>query len=93
MNDSLNHGFSLPPEQQAIRDKCFHPSGTFVEFPIEDVKTSIPARFEKIVQRYPEYTAIKTGERVVTYAELNGIANRLARVMLARGGIEVLMST
>ena len=30
-------------------DNCFHPSGTFVEFPIEDVETSIPARFEKIV--------------------------------------------
>ena len=86
MSDLLKYSFKLPPEQQAIRDKCFHPSGTFVEFPIEDVKTSIPARFEKIVQRYPEYTAIKTGERVVTYAELNGIANRLARVMLARGG-------
>jgi hypothetical protein len=41
MNDSLNHGFRLPPEQQAIRDTCFHPSGTFVEFPIEDVETSI----------------------------------------------------
>ena len=40
MTDSLNHGFKLPPEQQAIRDKCFHPSGTFVEFPIEDVETS-----------------------------------------------------
>ena len=40
----------LPPEQEAIRAKCFHPSGTFVEFPIEDVETSIPARFEKIVQ-------------------------------------------
>ena len=40
----------LPPEQQAIRDGCFHPSGTFVEFPIEDVETSIPARFEKIVR-------------------------------------------
>lgn len=40
----------LPPEQEAIRAKCFHPSGTVVEFPIEDVETSIPARFEKIVR-------------------------------------------
>ena len=40
---------NLPPEQEAIRARCFHPSGTFVEFPIEDVETSIPARFEKIV--------------------------------------------
>lgn len=35
MNDTLKHGFKLPPEQQAIRDKCFHPWGTFVEFPFE----------------------------------------------------------
>ena len=62
MSDSLKYSVSLPPDQQVIRDKCFHPSGTFVEFPIEDVENSIPARFEKIVQKYPEYTAIKTGE-------------------------------
>jgi hypothetical protein len=44
----MSHSFpQTPPEQQAIRDKCFHPSGTFVEFPMEDVETSIPARFEK----------------------------------------------
>jgi amino acid adenylation domain-containing protein len=86
MSNPFKYTVDLPPEQQAIRDKCFHPSGTFVEFPIEDVQTSIPARFEKIVQRYPEYTAIKIGERVVNYAELNGIANRLARSILARGG-------
>jgi amino acid adenylation domain-containing protein len=86
MSNPFKHTVDLPPEQRAIRDKCFHPSGTFVEFPIEDVETSIPARFEKIAQRYPEYTAIKIGERVVNYAELNGIANRLARSILARGG-------
>jgi len=28
-------GANLPPEQEAIRAKCFHPSGTFVEFPKE----------------------------------------------------------
>ena len=40
----------LPPEQEAIRAKCFHPSRTVVEFPIEDVETSIPAGNEKIVR-------------------------------------------
>ena len=58
MSDCLRHAFQLPPEQQAIRDKCFHPSGTFVEFPIEDVETSIPAGFEKIVRLYPERLAV-----------------------------------
>jgi len=27
---------NLPLEQQAIRARCFHPSGEFVEFPKED---------------------------------------------------------
>jgi amino acid adenylation domain-containing protein len=85
MDDSPKYSFELPPQQQAIRDKCFHPSGTFAEFPMADVESSIPARFEKIVQRYPEHTAIKINDRVATYAELNGIANRLARVIVARG--------
>jgi hypothetical protein len=52
----------LPPEQQAIRDRCFHPAGTFVEFPMEDVETSIPDRFAKIVRRYPNRIAISTLE-------------------------------
>src|SRR4026208_1052526 len=86
MSDAQRQSFQLPPEQQAIRNKCFHPSGTFVEFPIEDVETSIPARFENIVEKYPERIAIKVNDRVVTYAELNGIANRLARRIVACGG-------
>lgn len=70
--------FSIPPEQQAIRDKCFHPSGTFVEFPIEDVETSIPARFEKIVRRYPDQMAVKMEGSGLTYNSLNKSANRIA---------------
>ena len=84
MSDSLKHGFKLPPEQQAIRDKCFHPSGMFVEFPIEDVETSIPARFEKIVRLYPQRTAIKTDNDALTYDQLNSAANRLAMEIVAR---------
>ena len=79
------HKSELPPEQQATRDKCFHPSGTFVEFPKEDVETSIPARFEKIVQMYPERIAVETDDESVTYEALNGAANRLANVILANG--------
>ncbi len=86
MSDPIPDKFPLPRQQQAIRDKCVHPSGTFVEFPIEDVETSIAARFEKIVKRYSDYTAIKIGKRVVTYAELNGIANRVSRAVAAHGG-------
>ncbi len=78
----------LPPEQQAIRDKCFHPSGTFVEFPKEEIEQSIPARFEKIVSKYPDRIAIKLGEQFPTYAELNSQANRLAHSIVDRRGDE-----
>ncbi|MGZ8520926.1 MAG: AMP-binding protein, partial [Candidatus Binatia bacterium] len=84
MDDSPIPSFNLPPEQQRIRDKCLHPSGTFVEFPMADVESSIPARFEQVVRQYPNYIAIKAGDQVVTYAELNALANRVAGVILAR---------
>ena len=35
MPESQNRNLKVRPEQQAIRDKCFQPLGTFVEFPIE----------------------------------------------------------
>lgn len=76
----------LPPEQQAIWDKCFHPSGKFVEFPKEDVETSIPERFEKIVRRFPDVPAVKIRNRPVTYQELNQAANCLAHAILAQRG-------
>ena len=76
----------LPPEQDAIRAKCFHPSGTFVEFPQEDVETSIPERFEKIAARFPDRVAVKLRNRLLTYRELNEAANRLARDILTQRG-------
>jgi amino acid adenylation domain-containing protein len=74
----------LPPEQQAIRAKCFHPSGMFVEFPREEVEKSIPERFEKIVWLHPDRVAVKTANYFVTYAELNRAANRVTRAVLAQ---------
>lgn len=76
----------LPPEQEAIRAKCFHPSGTFVAFPIEDVETSIPARFEKIVRMYPDRIAAKMSGSALTYYELNQAANRIAHAIAAKRG-------
>lgn len=72
----------LPPEQEAIRAKCFHPSGTFVEFPSEDIETSIPERFEKIARAHPDHLAIKTPADELTYAELNSAANRVAHTLI-----------
>ncbi|MGH7794216.1 MAG: non-ribosomal peptide synthetase [Candidatus Binatia bacterium] len=76
----------LPPEQEAIRAKCFHPSGTFVEFRKKELEQSIPARFEQQVRRYPDRLAIKTRSHELTYDGLNRASNRVARAVLARRG-------
>ncbi|HET9550023.1 MAG TPA: non-ribosomal peptide synthetase [Candidatus Binatia bacterium] len=74
----------LPSEQQAIRDKCFHPSGMFVEFPNDAIEHSIPGLFEKIVRMYPDRVAVKTKNLLLTYAELNRAANQLACAIVAQ---------
>ena len=77
---------NLPPEQKALRTKCFHPSGLFVEFKKQEIEQSIPGRFEKIVRQYPERLAVKTKDRSLTYGELNQAANRIAHAILAKRG-------
>src|SRR5262245_1800743 len=72
--------------QQAIKAKCFHPLGKFEEFPKEDVETSIPNRFEKIVRMYPERVAVKDKNHALTYRVLDQIANRIAQAILAQCG-------
>src|SRR5262249_45194746 len=71
---------------QAIRDRCGHPSGTFVEFPIADVDRSIPELFEAQVDRFPDRVAVRTRAAAVTYAELNRLANRVAHTLLQGAG-------
>jgi amino acid adenylation domain-containing protein len=77
---------NLPAEQEAIRAKCFHPSGEFEEFQKDDLEKSIPDRFEKIVRQYPDRIAVNAGSQAVTYAELNAMANRLARLIVNERG-------
>jgi amino acid adenylation domain-containing protein len=79
---------NLPPDQQAIREKCYHPSDTFLEFPMIDVGTSIPERFEKIVTMFPERLAVEDGKRAFTYKQLNQAANCIARTILEQPEIE-----
>ena len=73
-------------EQEVIQGKCFHPSGKFVEFPKQDVETSIPKRFEKIAGQFPDRVAVTMRNRTLTYQELNQAANRLAHAILAQRG-------
>ena len=76
----------LSPEQQAIRARCFHPSGAYSEFKKEEIEQSIPDRFEQIVRKYSDRIAVKTADDVLTYAELNAMANLIARAVLAQRG-------
>jgi non-ribosomal peptide synthetase component F len=71
MSEIAKSFVDLPPAQQAIRAKCLHPSGNFVEFKKEEIEQSIPARFEEIVRRYPDRIAVKTAHHSLTYAELD----------------------
>ena len=86
MNTLSSYSTVLPPEQQAIRDKCFHPTGTFTEFTKEAVERSIPDRFEEQVRKYPDRLAVKFEDQVLTYDQLNIAANRLAQTILEKHG-------
>jgi amino acid adenylation domain-containing protein len=86
MSDQSRPVTNLPPEQEAIRARCFHPTGSFVKFDKEEIEQSIPARFEKIVRQYPDRLAVKMGNLALTYGELNKTANQVARAILAARG-------
>jgi non-ribosomal peptide synthetase component F len=70
MSSVFLSGMCLPPEQEAIRRKCFHPTGTFEEFRKEEVERSVPERFYQIVAKSPDRLAIKGKNHSLTYKEL-----------------------
>lgn len=53
---------------------------------MEEVETSIPERFERIVHQFPNRIAVKTADQSMTYAGLNAQANRIARTLFAETG-------
>ena len=62
------------------------PANPFIEFSKNDIEQSIGSRFEQIVDRGPSRIAIKVEDRVLTYATLNKMANRVAHALLAASG-------
>ena len=86
MNKSPRDLFGLPPHQQALQARCFHPTSPFIEFRKEEVEQSIPERFEDQVRRHSQRLAIKTKDQELTYYELNAAANRLAHRILEKLG-------
>ena len=88
MSDFPTPTVSNRSQQQAVRDKCFHPTGTFIEFKKEEIEQSIPDRFEAQVRRNPDHLALKARDHAMTYDELNRAANRVAHGILAQRGTE-----
>jgi acyl-coenzyme A synthetase/AMP-(fatty) acid ligase/acyl carrier protein len=89
MGESLRLPENLPEEQQAIRAKCFHPSGTFVEFGRDEIEQSIPDRFEKVVRRYYDRLAVQVGDDALTYDFVDKAANRIGRAVLDKLGEKI----
>ena len=63
-----------------------HPVHTFVPFENTAIDQSISARFEQQVARYPDRPAVVSAELQLSYAELNQVANRIARAVLSHLG-------
>src|SRR5262249_31777520 len=58
----------------------------FVEFKKEEIEQSIPKRFVRQVEAYPDRLAIKTRSHELTYDALNSASNRMALAILERRG-------
>src|SRR5262245_60506100 len=54
----------------------------FRRFERREVETSLPARLDRIVERYPSQVAIEDGDVKVTYADLDRESNRVAHRLL-----------
>jgi len=58
MSEFTTHVSKLPPEHEAIRASCFHPTGTFDEFPKEAIE--LPVQSLLHAPMVAEMTAIMT---------------------------------
>ena len=74
----------IAPEQIAVRAKCFHPTGKFLEFRDDEVEQSILDRFDRMVRLHPQRLAVKSKTHSWTYESLNRIANHIARAIAER---------
>ena len=86
MHTSTGDHVNPPPQQQALRAKCVHPTSAFTAFRKEEIEQSIPERFEEQARRHSQRLAIKAQDHQLTYDELNAAANRIAHAILADRG-------
>jgi len=86
MDSALAHLPDLPPQQEAIRAKCFHPTGVFVESTEDDLEQPVCDLFERMVFAHADRLAVRSRRIELTYGELNRAANRVARAILEQKG-------
>ena len=76
------------PLEQLIQRHDVRPNNPFIKFDKKDVELSVPERFQKQVDMYPEQIAVRAGEYSFTYDALNKLANRIARAILTKGNLK-----
>jgi amino acid adenylation domain-containing protein len=72
--------------QQALRDRCRHPGGAFLEFPHAAVEQSIPDRFRQVARAHSRRLALRTRTHRLDYDALDRASNRVAQALLGRDG-------
>jgi amino acid adenylation domain-containing protein len=86
------HISSIPLLTDAERQHLAHrrqrvrPTNIFVDFSTDDLEQSLPDRFVKQVQQYPQHVAVKTHQETWSYAALNRVANRITHAILTARG-------
>lgn len=78
MEQLINNNFPLPSHQQAIRERCFHPSGACEELSLAAVDSSVPEQFKKVALKYFDKPAVCSQGEELTYSELDHQSKRLA---------------
>jgi amino acid adenylation domain-containing protein len=63
-----------------------HPPLSFLPFPVEQTEQPLHRRFEEQVRLHPDRPAVSSERRSLTYAELNRLANRIARRIIELHG-------
>ena len=77
---------SSPSSASDVPRVVIEPGRSFVPFDRQDIERSIPARFEQLVEKFGNRSAVEDGDLALTYAELNRAANKIAHAILARRG-------
>ena len=71
-------------QQSSGESRLVYPTNAYILVTKAEIEQSIPARFEQHVSKHPTRLAIKTGNQLLTYEELNRSSNRVALSILAQ---------